>query len=244
MQTQLPLFSGETRLINTMLSYIEHKFRYYLHNGNPIYCHSLTDRNSYRFILGNLVSNHLCSITELSEALGERRKNIERYAKTFRDKGTSHFFSRKETRGQCYKLTYSLYLYLALPNMSVRLQLTVKANGFTLTTRDYAAMPSIIVEPNVPYRLSQEELSNYFDSRNLRAEGMGISAWQRERKLPEGLVEFCFEMFDRNTGRKLSLPGCGMAYIAARKPSTLNLPTNNALIKHAEPLNLLFRDAK
>ncbi|MDR1181908.1 MAG: hypothetical protein LBL13_08015 [Bacteroidales bacterium] len=109
MQTQLPLFSGETKLINTTLGYIEHEgFRYYLHNGNPIYCHSLTDRNSYRFILGNLVSNHLCSISELSEALGEGRKNIERYAKTFREKGASHFFSRKETRGQCYKLTESL----------------------------------------------------------------------------------------------------------------------------------------
>jgi biotin operon repressor len=109
MQTQLPLFPGETKLINTTLGYIEHEgFRYYLHNGNPIYCHSLTDRNSYRFILGNLVSNHLCSITELSEALGEGRKNIERYAKTFREKGASYFFSRKETRGQCYKLTESL----------------------------------------------------------------------------------------------------------------------------------------
>jgi hypothetical protein len=50
----------------------------------------------------------LCSIIELSEALGERRKNIERYAKTFRDKGASYFFSRKETRGQCYKLTPGL----------------------------------------------------------------------------------------------------------------------------------------
>jgi hypothetical protein len=92
-----------------MFAYIEHEvFRYYLHNGNPIYCHSLTDRNSYRLILGNLVSNHLCSITELTEALGEGRKNIERYAKTFHEKGASHFFLRKETRGQCYKLTENL----------------------------------------------------------------------------------------------------------------------------------------
>jgi DNA-binding NarL/FixJ family response regulator len=47
---------------------------------------------------------HFCSITELAEALGEHRKNVERYAKTFREKGASYFFSRKETRGQCYKL--------------------------------------------------------------------------------------------------------------------------------------------
>jgi biotin operon repressor len=72
---------------------------------NPIYCHSVEDRNSYRFILGNLVVQGLCSIRELSEALGEHRKNVERYAKTFRDKGAEYFFSRKETRGQCYKVT-------------------------------------------------------------------------------------------------------------------------------------------
>lgn len=109
MQTQLPLFSGDITLINTTLGYIEQEgFRYYLHNGNPIYCHSIEDKNSYRFILGNLVTNHLCSITELSASLGERRKNIERYAKTFREKGTSYFFSRKETRGRCYKLTDSM----------------------------------------------------------------------------------------------------------------------------------------
>jgi len=33
------------------------------------------------------------------------RKNIERYAKDLREKGMSHFFNRKETRGQCYKFT-------------------------------------------------------------------------------------------------------------------------------------------
>jgi biotin operon repressor len=76
-----------------------------MHNGNPIYCHSVDDRNSYRFIIGNLIVQNLCSITELSEALGEHRKNVERYAKTFREKGAEYFFSRKETRGQCYKVT-------------------------------------------------------------------------------------------------------------------------------------------
>jgi hypothetical protein len=42
--------------------------------------------------------NNLCTITELTEALGEHRKNIERYAKTFREKGAEYFFRRKETR--------------------------------------------------------------------------------------------------------------------------------------------------
>ena len=81
---------------------------YYLHKGNPVYCHRKEDRNSYRFIVGNLICNKLCTITEFHESTGEARKNIERYAKSFRERGAEHFFTRKETRGQCYKMTEEL----------------------------------------------------------------------------------------------------------------------------------------
>lgn len=81
---------------------------YYLHNGNPVFCHHKDDKNSYRFILGNLIVNQLCTVGELHDTLGIARKNIERYAKTFREKGSGHFFARKETRGQCYKMTKEL----------------------------------------------------------------------------------------------------------------------------------------
>jgi len=109
MQTQLPFFTDGTTLINSTLGFREQDgFVYYIHNGNPIYCHAKEDMNSYRFILGNLVVNHLCSIGELSDALGVNRKNIERYANTFREKGADYFFARKETRGRCYKVTEGL----------------------------------------------------------------------------------------------------------------------------------------
>jgi hypothetical protein len=96
MQTQLPFFPSETKLINPTLGLREQEgYVYYLHNGNPIYCHSKADRNGYRFISGNLICNQLCSIRELSEALGENRKNIERYAQRFREKGAGDFFPAK-----------------------------------------------------------------------------------------------------------------------------------------------------
>lgn len=109
MQTQLPFFPSSTKLINATLGYREEDgFIYYLHNGNPVFCHRKDDQNSYRFIMGNLVVNNLCSISELCEALGVNRKNIERYVKSFREKGAAHFFARKETRGCCYKVTDEL----------------------------------------------------------------------------------------------------------------------------------------
>jgi len=108
MQTQLPFFPENTKLINNSVGFREQDGTvYYFHNGNPIYCHFNEDRNGYHFALANLVVNKLCSISELSEAFGERRKNIERYAKAFREHGTGHFFSRVERRGQCYKMTPS-----------------------------------------------------------------------------------------------------------------------------------------
>ncbi|MDR0437077.1 MAG: hypothetical protein LBH22_02105 [Bacteroidales bacterium] len=108
MQTQLPFFPIETKLINDTVGFREQDGTvYYLHNGNPIYCHSQEDRNGYRFALANLVVNNLCTIGELSSSLGERRKNIERYAKSYRENGTGYFFSRPERRGQCYKMTSS-----------------------------------------------------------------------------------------------------------------------------------------
>ena len=106
MQTQLPFFPPHTKLINETVGFREQDGTvYYLHNGNPIYCHARDDRNGYRFALANLVSNRLCTITELSAALGEGRKNIERYAKSYRENGAGYFFNRKERRGQCYKMT-------------------------------------------------------------------------------------------------------------------------------------------
>ena len=106
MHQQLPFFPSDIKLINESVGFREQDATvYYLHNGNPIYCHSRSDRNGYRFILANLVVNNLCKIHELCEALGEGRKNIERYAKAYREQGSGYFFSRKERRGQCYKMT-------------------------------------------------------------------------------------------------------------------------------------------
>jgi transposase len=106
MQTKLPFFPSNTTLINASVGLFEHDGTvYYLHSGNPIYCHSRDDRNGYRFALANLVVNRLCTISELSSTLGEGRKNIERYAKAYREHGTGYFFERKERRGQCHKMT-------------------------------------------------------------------------------------------------------------------------------------------
>lgn len=45
MQTQLPFFPPTTKLVNSSVGIYENdEFVYYLHNGNPIYCHGLNDK--------------------------------------------------------------------------------------------------------------------------------------------------------------------------------------------------------
>jgi transposase len=105
MQMQLPIFPENTKLINSSVGFFrKNDFIFYLHNGSPVYCHSQDDLNTYRYVLANLVATGLCTISELSRALGVNIKNIQRYKKALDDKGTSWFFNREDNRGQCHKM--------------------------------------------------------------------------------------------------------------------------------------------
>jgi transposase len=106
MQMQMPFFPEKTKLINSNIGlYQQDGFVYYLHNGSPIFCHAREDLNSYRYIIANLVVNHMCKTSEVSKALGIHIKNVQRYAKALRDNGTDWFFNREDHRGQCHKFT-------------------------------------------------------------------------------------------------------------------------------------------
>src|SRR5450759_4248674 len=68
MQLQLAIFPERTKLINSSIGfYAKDDFVYYLHNGSPIFCHAKEDRNSYRYILANLVVNNICTCSEISK---------------------------------------------------------------------------------------------------------------------------------------------------------------------------------
>lgn len=106
MQFKLPLFPSDTNLVNNYVGFCKQDgFVYYIHSGIPIYCHKEDDKSSYRHTLASLVVNNLCTIGELSAALGINRKNIERYAKSLRENGSEYFFNRPDGRGQCHKMT-------------------------------------------------------------------------------------------------------------------------------------------
>lgn len=111
MQTQLPFFPQETRYINDKVGVFERDdFVYYLHNGSPLFCHRTKDRNSYRYITANLCQTNLCNASEIARTFGVSARSVQLNAQALREKGAEWFFSRKETRGKCYKFTEQSFI--------------------------------------------------------------------------------------------------------------------------------------
>ena len=106
MQTQMPLFPETTKLINACTGIlVKDGTVFYLHNGEPISCHPKKDMNTFRYVMATLIETGLCKAGELSNTLGVPHRNINRYAKQYREKGAKSFFNKTERRGDCYKLT-------------------------------------------------------------------------------------------------------------------------------------------
>lgn len=106
MQTQLPFFPTTTKLINPFVGVNRQEdMIYYLHNGSPLFCHSVHDRNAYRYITANLIQTNLCRPSEIAQVFGVSARSIQQNAKALREKGPGWFFNRVETRGKCYKFT-------------------------------------------------------------------------------------------------------------------------------------------
>lgn len=107
MQTQFSFFPEGTKLINASTGFrISDGMVYYLHNGDPIFCHKTEDKRGRRFILANLIESGLCEAGELSRALGLPHRNVNRYHKKYREQGAASFYEKKfDRRGNCYQLT-------------------------------------------------------------------------------------------------------------------------------------------
>ena len=71
-------------------------------------CHDKTDIKTYRYLCGSLVSNVLCSATELARALGVRARNIQRYAQRYATEGGESFFAPHSRKGTAFRFTAEL----------------------------------------------------------------------------------------------------------------------------------------
>lgn len=151
------------------------------------------------------------------------------------------------TRLSDYATTSQEKLYVQLlmndvtvSNRQVRLRMTIK-QGSTIIAQNndfITGANPINLTGGIPTRLSNLDLRPYFQLENLN----GISPTAYNRPLNDGFYFFCFEVFDYNTGQRLSNAdtGCTGVSLVLNDPPVLNLPQNGENINVQNPQNILF----
>lgn len=123
------------------------------------------------------------------------------------------------------------------PSVNVRLRMIISTpGGVRIQTNNNSNFQPLMVETGSPVRLTQDDLVPYFQPNNFITQGYLTGG-----KLPEGMVEFCFQAVEAYTGQVLSASTCTRAWITSQKPPLLSLPRNNESIAFREPLNVLFQ---
>lgn len=119
----------------------------------------------------------------------------------------------------------------------IRLKMYIEGQGLSITTRDVIAGETpIYVDGGINLRLSNLDLQAYFQLNNL----VGITPGQYNAPLPNGGYDFCFEVYDYFTNRKLSSKSCTTVYLLQNDPPILNLPFKGNIVNATNPQNILF----
>ncbi|MFV0587985.1 hypothetical protein [Bacteroides reticulotermitis] len=121
------------------------------------------------------------------------------------------------------------------PVLEVRLRMTITAsNGLKLQSKEEVNYPTITLDANIPTRLTQDDLAPYFQYIN--AQG-----YLDQGKLPDGMVEFTFQVIEKYTGKVLSAPATGRIWLSTQKPPLLRLPSRDDAVGFRDPMNLKFQ---
>ncbi|WP_077399997.1 hypothetical protein [Cellulophaga omnivescoria] len=123
-------------------------------------------------------------------------------------------------------------------DLQVRLRFSISGNSVNIQSKDFVQNAAPIqLTGGIPLRLSNLDLQPYFDLQNLD----GITPSEYSKPLPDGLYQFCFEVFDWTTGRPLSEKKCYPVYLVLNDPPFLNLPQNGEQVPAQDPQNIIFQ---
>jgi hypothetical protein len=126
---------------------------------------------------------------------------------------------------------------ISINNRQVRLQFSVQGNGINAKSTNFIqGQNPIFINGGELQTLTNVDISALFRLENLQ----GITAVQYANPLPEGMYNFCFEMYDFITNQKISQKSCSMLYIILNDPPLLNTPQRNEQIAASDFPNILF----
>ena len=126
---------------------------------------------------------------------------------------------------------------ISISGRRVRLKLYIKGNGLNIRSSDYMqGEPFIVINGGELQTLTNTDLAALFRLENLQ----GITAVQYANGLPEGMYDFCFEMYDFVTNQRISQKSCAMMYLILNDPPLLNTPQKNEQIAASDFPNIMF----
>ena len=121
--------------------------------------------------------------------------------------------------------------------LDCRLRLRISnTSGFCIESRDEVPQRSITVEPNVPLRLTSQDIAPYLQPGSVKQTGT-----LRNGRLPEGMMTFSVQVVEQHTGRILSPWASGRAWLETKKPPMLVMPEKDETVAFADPQHILFR---
>jgi transposase len=105
MQLQLPLFPKETTFVSECLGvYEKDGLVQYIVNGLPVYCHTIGDHNSFRYITSNFIEQGLCRKTDVQRCFNVSPDSVIRWHKKFLEQGADGFFGIDARQGKSHKI--------------------------------------------------------------------------------------------------------------------------------------------
>ncbi|MBL7472251.1 fibronectin type III domain-containing protein [Robertkochia sediminum] len=126
---------------------------------------------------------------------------------------------------------------LSIPSRSVTLRFSLTGEGLSMTSGTMDAGAALVLESGVPYVVPETVIASYFQFDNLS----GISYDTYTGMLPEGYYQFCVEVFDMLSGKRLSARVCEVFYHNRREPPLLLSPERGATVPVVTPQAVFFQ---
>ncbi|MDI9358605.1 MAG: fibronectin type III domain-containing protein [Phycisphaerales bacterium] len=126
------------------------------------------------------------------------------------------------------------------PELMVRLRMSIQGSAIKLSSVNDQVSPILTIRFGVPFEVSMNDLSYYFNPDHLQFVGISKEQYQRQGYLPEGYYQLCFEVLDAQSGRVISFPNCASVYLSLSEPPILNTPENSDNIAYSNPNYILF----
>jgi TANFOR domain-containing protein len=125
------------------------------------------------------------------------------------------------------------------PDLKVRLRIRIEGQNVKLETKPEYFGTALTLQGGVPLQLTNIDLAEYFNPRNLNFSGITQSEFLKTASLPEGFYHFCFEILEYNRGVKISNTICAPAWLILNNPPLVNLPRNGEILRTLNPQNVI-----